>query len=825
MGKKVLLADDSITIQKLVEMAFADTDFDLVSVSDGQQAIDKLPEFQPDIVLADAIMPLKDGYEVCRYLKDSQLYAHIPVVLLTGRFQPFDQLKAEQVKIDGRVVKPFVQEQLVDLINRLTSGGEEEPAAEAPVVEEVAEEVGEALEEPVEETPAEYDADETLVLDASMSLDDDQEQDETRADDSMSFDSHSTIRVNPVDLQQFLTDKQIEDGLGQGNDAEELGMDELEDIDDLEDVEELDDALESNEFVAEFEDDEDNSLDQSIEELELDDLAELDEEDEDDVLELDEAQILDDTPIAETPAVEEVEEIDVVAEPVWDEDVEELGDEDFLAEPPEQIALNSIDLEEPSEVEAELDEIDDFELEDVSDEDAFTPIEERDTVSFEDEPMELAEEDLLLDDDFSDVEALSLDDEEPDEAQFDEATVDESGLGQLGIESAAATLPLTLPEDIKEYTLDQPEPEEVDPPEQVIEPIPESADIEPDFEIPTEELDVLGEEDLITEPTDVEATDIPTEVSVIGEDTLPGQNVVTEIEADDTDESLAVTAEPEDEEDEDELDVAEIDDDFLEQVEEVEAVDADAVEPLAFEKALADEGEDVALDLDEEAEPTFDEEFGLDTGDEPVFDAEEMGLETESANETELDMAIADFSLDDDSVEELVAESEVEPLPTASWDEEIITDEVEAEVEFEEPAFEDQPIEEFAELVPDLDDEPFEVETPELPTADLELDIPVEEVPDVDESLGELLDVEVPESEPISVAVAETNETVGSETPPPLPVAMPDNMDELVEAVAKRVIAKLSDEVLREIAWEVIPELAEAMIKSRIHDLEKLAEE
>jgi len=132
MGKKVLLADDSATIQKLVEMALSDTDFELTAVSNGKQAVDILDSFQPDIILADAIMPHMDGYEVCAHVKQSPQFAQTPVVLLTGRFQPFDEDKARQAAIDERLIKPFSQEQLVQMIEKLASNLPDQPDAEEP---------------------------------------------------------------------------------------------------------------------------------------------------------------------------------------------------------------------------------------------------------------------------------------------------------------------------------------------------------------------------------------------------------------------------------------------------------------------------------------------------------------------------------------------------------------------------------------------------------------------------------------------------------------------------------------------------------------------
>ena len=71
MGKKILLADDSITIQKVIELTFSDEDFEVVTVGNGRLAIEKVQEVRPDVVLCDVIMPEKDGYEVCDFIKKS----------------------------------------------------------------------------------------------------------------------------------------------------------------------------------------------------------------------------------------------------------------------------------------------------------------------------------------------------------------------------------------------------------------------------------------------------------------------------------------------------------------------------------------------------------------------------------------------------------------------------------------------------------------------------------------------------------------------------------------------------------------------------------
>ena len=125
MPHKLLLADDSVTIQRVIELTFADEDVDVVAVGDGQQAILRAQADRPDIVLADVGMPERDGYEVAAFIKGTPALAHIPVLLLTGAFEPIDEARARAVGCDGVLVKPFEPQMVIsrvkDLISRPSS--------------------------------------------------------------------------------------------------------------------------------------------------------------------------------------------------------------------------------------------------------------------------------------------------------------------------------------------------------------------------------------------------------------------------------------------------------------------------------------------------------------------------------------------------------------------------------------------------------------------------------------------------------------------------------------------------------------------------------
>jgi CheY-like chemotaxis protein len=131
-GRKLLLADDSVTIQKVVALTFTDEGLEVVTVSDGQQALEKLDEFTPDIVLADVYMPHLGGYQLCEHIRRTERLSHIPVMLLVGSFEPFDEAEARRVGADDYLTKPFQSiRTLIGKVRNLLSGGGAERAEAA----------------------------------------------------------------------------------------------------------------------------------------------------------------------------------------------------------------------------------------------------------------------------------------------------------------------------------------------------------------------------------------------------------------------------------------------------------------------------------------------------------------------------------------------------------------------------------------------------------------------------------------------------------------------------------------------------------------------
>ena len=122
MPHKLLLADDSVTIQRVIELTFADEDVQVVAVGDGKKAIASIEANRPDIVLADVGMPERDGYDVAAFIKGNPRFADIPVLLLTGAFEPIDEARARAVGCDGVLVKPFEPQMVINRVKDLLAG-------------------------------------------------------------------------------------------------------------------------------------------------------------------------------------------------------------------------------------------------------------------------------------------------------------------------------------------------------------------------------------------------------------------------------------------------------------------------------------------------------------------------------------------------------------------------------------------------------------------------------------------------------------------------------------------------------------------------------
>jgi CheY-like chemotaxis protein len=122
MAHKLLLADPSPAIRRVVEITFADTGVDVISVADGEEAIARIPVDRPDIVLADISMAKRSGYDVSAFVKSESTLSAIPVLLLAGAFELVDDDLVQASECNGVLVKPFEPQHVIARVHELLGG-------------------------------------------------------------------------------------------------------------------------------------------------------------------------------------------------------------------------------------------------------------------------------------------------------------------------------------------------------------------------------------------------------------------------------------------------------------------------------------------------------------------------------------------------------------------------------------------------------------------------------------------------------------------------------------------------------------------------------
>ena len=204
MMKKLLLADDSITIQKVVGIIFSTEEYQLETTDDGDSAFQKALADHPDLVIADISMPGKDGFELCRAIKSEPSLAGTSVLLLPGAFDHFDEAKAAEVCADGWLTKPFESQALLDKVAQLL---EAEPLGMAGVVAEEPESVDEPF-AVVDEPTDDVSFGESSIDESALGLD---------AVDELSPGVAETAEESPDDIWDAVSF--AEDELSQGDDS------------------------------------------------------------------------------------------------------------------------------------------------------------------------------------------------------------------------------------------------------------------------------------------------------------------------------------------------------------------------------------------------------------------------------------------------------------------------------------------------------------------------------------------------------------------------------------------------------------------------------
>jgi len=116
MAYKLVVADSSPSVQKVVQMAFSGPDFEIYPLEDGQQVLESIGRINPDAVLLSLALPSKDGYEIGHYLRSREDFKKTALILLKNAFEPLDADRMSRVECDGIVQKPFDSEELARVV-------------------------------------------------------------------------------------------------------------------------------------------------------------------------------------------------------------------------------------------------------------------------------------------------------------------------------------------------------------------------------------------------------------------------------------------------------------------------------------------------------------------------------------------------------------------------------------------------------------------------------------------------------------------------------------------------------------------------------------
>ena len=248
MSLRILVADDSITIQKIVAMAFANEDVLVEGISNGQEAFEKITEFKPDIVLADADMPGLNGFQLSEKIKNNPDLAHIKVLLLASDFEDFDEVRFKSCQAENHISKPFKSDNIVQMVTKLMEGDKVEDSEhvlpESSTEEEVEFDEEPSLEELLESVEK-LSSDSIEGIGLKQTNVPIQEENEIKKDDEFAdgqIDKPKKIEQevelqNGVEAsQQFKAEKNVEKEKGFEDDLEILAEVQTRELDNLDDL-------------------------------------------------------------------------------------------------------------------------------------------------------------------------------------------------------------------------------------------------------------------------------------------------------------------------------------------------------------------------------------------------------------------------------------------------------------------------------------------------------------------------------------------------------------------------------------------------------------
>lgn len=233
MSLKLLFADDSVTMHKVIQLALESEDIDLRIANDGREALSAIGEEKPDVLIADITMPIMNGFELCRQIKQSAETKDIPVVLLSGELEEYDEKLGTTVGADAHITKPFKSGEFIDTVRHLTVGGvAAEKSGVQPEIGLVAEndleiEAGTAYEEMATDAAAGSEQDALLELTSEQSADS-----EKAAVTDEEGDEELEVISDDIEIEDALDDEDEEDILSEGLDIDGVDMD----LDGLEEI-------------------------------------------------------------------------------------------------------------------------------------------------------------------------------------------------------------------------------------------------------------------------------------------------------------------------------------------------------------------------------------------------------------------------------------------------------------------------------------------------------------------------------------------------------------------------------------------------------------
>ncbi len=169
MGR-ILLADDSPHAQRMGERILRDEKYEVVSITDGATVLLRLADVDPDVILADAFLPAKSGFDLCRYVKTQSRHKHVRVVMTAGVLEHLDEDEARRAGADAILKKPFEASAVIETVRPLIEQAQREKQ-ENPAPPPAAEPAPEPPPPPPAQSVAEPErvrAAVTVALDAAM---------------------------------------------------------------------------------------------------------------------------------------------------------------------------------------------------------------------------------------------------------------------------------------------------------------------------------------------------------------------------------------------------------------------------------------------------------------------------------------------------------------------------------------------------------------------------------------------------------------------------------------------------------------------------------